>query len=208
MGFSMTFIIIIVTGIISYRSFQNPGLFNKLLHWPYQEHRAKEFYRLLTAGFVHGSWTHLLINLFVLYSFGEIVEYYFNEFFGNAGRLYYLAAYILMIVFANIPSHFTKKNNSNFRSVGASGAVSGIIFIFILIQPWSTLLLFFVIPIPAVIAGVLFLAYSSWAAKNSHDQIDHQAHFYGALSGIVLILLLHPALAKQFVTNFLNGWPF
>jgi len=206
---SLTLIIIIVTGLISYQAFNNPSLMYKLQHSPYQEAHNKEWYRFISSGFVHVDWTHLLINMFVFYSFGEAVESYFVQIFGEViGRLNFLLLYLLTIIFGDIPTFVKHKDNQSFASVGASGAVSGILFAFVIFQPWATLLLFFVIPCPAIVAAVLYLVYSSWASRNQSSRIDHDAHFYGAVFGFVFTIVLQPSLFSTFWNNLINGFPF
>lgn len=198
---SVTLILCIAIGLISYQSFSNGDMMFKLLHYPYQEARNKEFYRWLTACFVHGDYTHLFINLFVFYQFGEIVESYFVGLFGDAlGRVYFLALFIGSGVFANSVTYAKKQNDQQFRSVGASGAVSGILLAYVIFNPWSMLLLFFIIPVPAIIAAALYLGYSTYAAKKNYmSKIDHEAHFWGAVFGFVFTIAIKPSLFIHFV---------
>ncbi len=200
MSISITLIIVAVTAIISYQALNNRQIIETLKHYPYAEARDKSYYRMLSGGFVHGSMMHLLINMYVLYTFGEYVE---NKFVANFctlnGRMIYLVFYLAIIFLADIPSFLKHKNNPSYASVGASGATSGIIFVFIMINPWSMLGLMFIIPIPAIIFGVLYLIYSSWAANTKNDGIDHSAHFWGAIAGIVLALILMPDIGSIFI---------
>ena len=159
--------------------------------------------------FVHGNWMHLLINMFVLYQFGEYVEGRFVSLFGDLmGRINYLLLYFLTIIFANISTFLKHRENPSFASVGASGAISGIVFVYVIFQPWSWLLLFFIIPIPAIVAAVLYLFYSSWASKNSQDFIDHDAHLYGAVFGFWFAIFLKPGLFSLFLDRLVHGLPF
>jgi membrane associated rhomboid family serine protease len=202
---SVTYLIIAVSIILSFFSFQNPMLFHQLKHWPYAEKRQNEYYRLLTSGFIHGSWMHLLINMFVLFQFGSIVEYRFSQQFGVImGMVNYSMLYIATLVLADIPTLFKHKNNPSYAAVGASGAVSGIVFAYILFDPWTLLFLYAIIPIPGIVAGVLYLIYSSWASKNSRDNIDHDAHFYGAVVGISITILMHPPYLWRFIEKLLD----
>ena len=208
MNISFSLILVIITILISYRAFNDQSLFYKLCHWPAKEHQHKEYHRLLSHGFVHGGWLHLLINMFVLWQFGEIAELYFIQFFGDPmGRLLFVLVYLATIVCASIPTYFNKKDNPQYMSVGASGGVSGIVFIFILLMPWEPLYLYGIIPIPGIVAGVLYLWYSSYASKNVKDRIDHEAHFYGALFGVVFTLLLKPSLATFFIRSLIDDFP-
>jgi membrane associated rhomboid family serine protease len=163
---------------------------------------------MLTSGFVHADWTHLLINMFVLYSFGTYIESFIEHEFGKVlGRVIYLILYILNIIFANIPTAFRHRMNPGFSSIGASGAVSGIIFIFILLQPWSILKLFLVIPVPAIIAGIGYLIYSSWAANQDQGRLDHSAHFAGAIAGMLMIILLKKEIISHFFFRLVHDFP-
>lgn len=197
--------IIILTALISWQGFQNQEITSKLLHSPTKELRDKEYYRLLTGGLVHADFVHLLINMFVLWSFGSKVEsFYIATFGGLKGMLYYLFLYAATIVLANLVTYSMHKNNWGFASLGASGGVAGILFTFILLSPWSWLWLFFLIPIPAVVFGVLYLAYESYAS-NKQDLVDHTAHFYGALAGLMISLALSPNLLNQFLSALMKG---
>lgn len=198
---SVTIIIVILTFLISFIAFNKPGLIDKYRHYPYKEAKG-ETYRFLTGGFLHANWLHLLINLFVLWQFGEIVETYYKLWFGDLmGALLFLLMYISCVMVANLFTFGKHRKNPYFSSIGASGAVSGIVFIYILIGPWQMLYLYALIPIPAILAGLLFLWYSNWAGKKGGDLIDHDAHYYGALYGILFTLLLKPSLLLDFLVK-------
>ncbi|MCB0517624.1 MAG: rhomboid family intramembrane serine protease [Lewinellaceae bacterium] len=205
---TITLILIVVTAIISWQAFSNREMFYKFMHHPYEEVREKQYYRWLTSIFLHGSTMHLFINMFVLYQFGTIVEQYFLSLFGETmGRLNFLLLYLLSGVFADIPTFYKHKDNQMFSSVGASGAVSGILFAYVIFDPWAMLLLFFIIPVPAIIAAVLYLGYSSYASRKGGDRIDHDAHFYGAVFGFLFTIALKPGLFNFFVAK-LSELPF
>lgn len=201
---SITLVIVIVTALISIQGFSRPGIIEKLKHSPYLEVRNNEWYRLITSGFVHGGWLHLLINMFVFYGFGELIELHFVEFFGNTGRFLFLAMYILSIAAGDLPTLLRNRDNPQYASVGASGAVSAIVFIYIILYPWKMLYLYGILPIPAIIGGVAYLIYSSWASRQQHSRIDHLAHFYGAVFGVVFMIALKPSLAVDFVQKLLD----
>jgi membrane associated rhomboid family serine protease len=197
---SITLIFILICVGVSYICFNNAELFHKLKHWPYAEVGNQEYYRLLSSGFVHGGWMHLLINVFVLYMFGGVVESHFNFHFGAiGGALNFSILFLATIVLADIPSMLKHRNNPSYAAVGASGAVSGIVFAYILFEPWNLLYLYGIIPIPGIVAGILYLVYSSWASKNSKDNIDHDAHLYGALWGMVITIIFRPAFFVEFL---------
>ena len=142
---SITIALLVITGLISYQGFNNRQVIESLKHYPIAEHKNKEYYRLLSSGFVHADMTHLLINGFVLYSFGVQIEKQFVILFGPIkGLLLYAIMYLTAIVAADLPTHFRHKDNPTYAAVGASGATSAIALIYCLFYPWSWLGLFFI----------------------------------------------------------------
>jgi membrane associated rhomboid family serine protease len=205
---NVTIIIAIITFLISYRCFQDQGLMHRLKHYPYAENKNKEYYRLLSSGFVHGDWTHLIINLYVFYEFGSVVEKIFTMIHGELmGRIWFVILYFGALIISDLPTLIKHKNNPSFASIGASGAVSGILFAYILFEPWSMLALFFIIPIPAIVFAVLYLIYSSWAEKNQGGRIDHSAHYYGAIAGLIVTIASFPDVINLFLSK-LSELPF
>ncbi len=186
------------------------GIFNKLKHYPIAEKRNKEFYRFLSSGFVHGSWMHLIFNMYVLYEFGEVVESLFVQIFGSFGRIGYLLMYLAAIVVADIPSFLRHQNNPGFASIGASGAVSAVLFIFIMYSPLTELRFIFFpfFGFPAIVLGIGYLIYSSWASNKGRDNIDHSAHFAGAIFGIIFIVVTHPQIVGRFMDTIQTSLPF
>jgi membrane associated rhomboid family serine protease len=181
-----TFLIILIV-IISFVAFNNDVLFSKLKHYPYLEKRERSYFRWITCAFLHGDFTHLFVNVFVLFSFGGLVEKIYDELYGPVA---YFFIFLVILVGSSIPSYFKHKDNPTYASVGASGVISGIVFISILYFPTDRIYLFGVIPIPSFIFGVLYLWYSWYASKSSGDRIDHSAHLYGALAGLLTGILL------------------
>ncbi|MBK8519248.1 MAG: rhomboid family intramembrane serine protease [Saprospiraceae bacterium] len=205
---SATLVLVIITSIISIFCFSNKRWFDHLKHYPLLENQNKQYYRWLTSGFVHGSYIHLFVNMFVLHEFGRTVEDYLIFHFGYAGGIVlFTFTYLLIIVMGDIPTYFKNKENYSFASVGASGGVSGIIFIYILLFPWHNLYLFAIVPLPAILFGVLYLWYSTWASKNQNDMIDHEAHFYGAVAGILIAIITRPDIIHEFITHLVNEFP-
>ncbi len=205
---NLTTLLVLLTGLISYLAMQDHGLFSKLAHYPYRERRQAEWYRLVTSGFVHAGWFHLLLNMYVFWSFGSIVEQYFQNMFGGLkGNVLFMLLYLSTIVAGSIPSYFKHKDNPSYRAVGASGAVSGVLLINALFNPWHMWLIYF-IPVPAIIGALGFLFYEQWASKNSKDNIGHDAHFYGAIYGVVFTLILKPDLIGLFIHRLFNNSPF
>jgi len=206
---TVTLLLVAINVIISWQAFQKPAMLEKLKHWPYIEKKGSEYFRLISGMFLHGDYIHLALNIYALYSFGTLVEDQFVSIFGAAaGRIFYLLLYLLSGIFANLMTYYKHQDHPAFASVGASGAVSGVMFAFVIFYPLATLYLFYVIPIPGVIASVLFLLYSSYAARKGHGMIDHTAHFWGAVFGFVFTLLLKPALFQYFISQISEGLPF
>jgi len=205
---SLTLIIVIITGLISYQAFNNRSMMEQLKHYPYAEARNKEYFRFLSSGFIHNDWVHLLINMFVLYSFGEILEQVFLQIFGEMmGRINYLLLYLFSIVFASIPSFLKHRNNPSYGAVGASGAVSAVLFSFLIFYPWEMIYLYAIIPIPGIVAGLAYLAYSHWASKNRNDNIGHDAHFYGSVFGFLFTIVLQPSQFSAFLQRLVQDFP-
>lgn len=211
MNLSITTVILLITGFTSYRAFNDRQLFNNLMHYPVAEKRNKEYYRLITSGFIHKDWLHLGINLIVLMSFGELAETLYKSYLGvGLGSIMYILMYLLAIVVADIPSYIKHQNNPGYSAIGASGAVSAVVFVGILFFPWENIELYFFIPIPYIIAGVAYIMYSSWASKNRNDNVGHDAHLYGSLFGftatiIIFYLFANINVLAYFTQQLLQG---
>ena len=203
---SITYLIIGFTALFSIWAFNNPDVFYKCKHWPYAEARSGEYYRWLTSGFLHGDYMHLLFNMITLYFFGRAVENWFAVLFPEIGRVLFLFFYLIAILAASLATFYKYRNVQGFASIGASGAVSAILFAAILLNPTLSLYMMFIpIPIPGFIYGIFYLWYSSYEARRGGDGIDHVAHFYGAVFGFLFPLVLKPALLVNFVSD-LAGW--
>ncbi|MCD4682628.1 MAG: rhomboid family intramembrane serine protease [Bacteroidales bacterium] len=195
----LTILIIGITAIVSFLSFNRRDIFDKLKFNAYYIHQRKEYYRVLSYGLIHADWMHLLVNMFVLYSFGDIVEQVFNAYFGFKGSIYFLLLYIGGIGFSTLFDFGKYKNDIYYNAVGASGAVSAIVFSSIILYPAGKIFLFFIpIGIPAPIFGLLYLAYSAYMAKRGRDNIGHSAHFWGAIFGVVFTIAIKPEFIKLF----------
>ena len=200
----MTIIIIAITTIVSIISFQNDRLFSILLLNPLKFLRKKEYYRILSHGFIHADWMHLIVNMFVLFSFGRAIEGYFDQLkemdYLRYPHLHYLALYIGGIIVSSIPSIIKHRNDSWYNSVGASGGVSAVVFASIFFGPLNILYLYF-IPIPGIVFGALYLIYSQYMAKRNKDNINHDAHFAGSVYGFLYPLLINIGLFKVFLNQ-------
>jgi membrane associated rhomboid family serine protease len=195
----LTYLIIGVTVLISYVAFNNAGLMAKLQFNAAHVFIRKEYYRLITHAFIHSGWSHLFVNMLVLYFFGRNVEAYLASFFGNKGTAFYLILYFGAILFSNAWALIKHRNNYYYNAVGASGAVSAVLFAYIFFDPWEKLYLFMVIPIPGILFAIAYLFYSYQMSKKQNDNIAHDAHFLGALFGFIFPILLKPELFTQFL---------
>ncbi|HOT89595.1 MAG TPA: rhomboid family intramembrane serine protease [Bacteroidales bacterium] len=201
----ITWIIILLTSAISIPAFSNRAFFDKMKFNAFIIKENKQWYRFISYGLIHADWMHLLINMFVLYSFGEQVEMMFIYIFGLKGTILFLILYVSAIFISAYPSYEKHKNNSWYNAVGASGAVSAILFSSILLLPSSKIYLLFIpFPIPAVIFGILYLIYSAYMAKKAVDNIGHDAHFWGAIYGLTFPIVLKPSLFLNFINQIEN----
>lgn len=204
----ITIIIIAVTVGISAIAFNNQQILEKLLLSPYRITHQKEYFRIVTHGFVHADWMHLLVNMFVLWSFGNALQLWFNQLaivnLISSPVLHILIIYLGGIIISSLSSIVKNKNNYYYKSVGASGAVSAIVFASIFFDPWQSLYLFAVIPIPGILFGAAYLWYSHYMSKKGGDNINHDAHFYGALFGLVYPVLIDPSLVTHFFSQLIS----
>ncbi len=202
----ITYLIIAFTTLISFMGFNDRHLFVKLKHWPYEEQRHGEHYRWLTGGLLHANWMHLIFNMVTLYFFGPYVEFWFVDSFGNMGAMLYLLFYLAAIVAASSATFFKYRDTPSFASIGASGAVAAVLFASILINPMGKIMFIFLpIPIRSFIFGILYLWYSAYEAKRGQDNIDHTAHYYGALFGFFFPVVLAPSLLTDFIDQ-IGAW--
>ncbi len=202
----MTIIIIIVTLIITVIAFYSDEVMSKMMLNPYQVYHKKEWYRMITHGFLHADWTHLIINMIVLYSFGSNVEAWFGKLkmagYIDSVAITYSLLYFGGIIIASMITLFRHRNNRWYNSVGASGAVSAIIFTSIFFNPLDRLYFFAVVPIPGIVFAILYLVYSSYMSRRSKDNINHDAHLLGALYGFTFPLLIDFDLISHFLQGF------
>jgi len=201
----MVIAIIILTSLISIMAFNNPQLLNRLQFNAYAIKHQKQGWRFLTYGFVHAGWGHLAINMFVLWSFGRIVFTLYGYHFGNLGILYFLLLYIGGIMFSVLFDYGRHKNDTWYNAVGASGAVSAVVFASIILYPAGGIYLFFIpVEIPSPIFGILYLIYSVYMARRGQDNIGHDAHFWGAIYGVIITIAIKPELFIFFIQELGN----
>jgi membrane associated rhomboid family serine protease len=195
---SITIIITVVTVAISILAFYNERFMDQLIFHPYSVGRNNEWYRFISSGFIHADFMHLAFNMFSFYMFSDYVEQFFNMIFGASGKLIYVILYLTALIACLIPTYLKNKNHYNYRSLGASGAVSAIVFAGLFLQP-TILIGFFVIPpiIPGFIFGPIYLAITAYLSKKGHGAINHSAHLWGSLYGVIFLIV-----TAQFMGNY------
>lgn len=197
---NVNLLIIAVTCVVSFMGFSNPRLIDRLILWPPAISRSKEYWRLASCGLIHADVPHLAFNMITLYFFGGLMEQFYAHYVGEIG---YVLFYLGGLVVSCLPSYLRHQNDSSYRSLGASGAVSAVLFAYILLQPWTTILVFFV-PMPAIIYAVLYLGYTIYMDRQRSDHINHSAHLWGALYGIAVTLLIEPRVLGAFAQQLLQ----
>ncbi len=191
-------IITMITAVISIIGFRNQDVFSKGVLSPYKIVHNNDYHRIITHGFLHADWAHLIINLIVFISFGEALLQYFNYYFGINSSLLFLIFYLFSIILSSVYSIYKQKDNPNYGAIGASGAVSATVFATIFFAPLHKIALFGVLPIPGILFGVAYLFYSYYMSKKSYDNIGHDAHFWGAVFGLIFPVILKPSLIGTF----------
>jgi membrane associated rhomboid family serine protease len=201
---TLSLIIIIITCLVSFTTLNSPDKIDELSMWPYMVKEKKQYYRFLTSGLVHGNFMHLGFNMLTLFFFGQFVESTFQQIFPS--KFYYLIFYVLALVLSDIPSYIKHRNDYNYRSIGASGAVSAVVFAAILFQPWARITVF-VIPMPAILYGVLYLGYTIYMSRRGQGSgIDHDAHLWGAIFGLIFPIIFEPKIFPYFINQLLHHY--
>lgn len=191
----LTFILIAVTVGVSWLAFERPRLLDRLILWPPAVGRG-QVDRLLTHGFIHADWQHLLFNMITLFFFGRVAEGVITSIIGPVG---FLLFYLSAIVIAILPTFLRHRRDARYRSLGASGAVSAVLFATILLDPW--MLIFIPIPVPAILYGIGYVAYSWWMDRKGSDNTNHNAHLSGAIYGLLFMLLMDAGVARHFLAQ-------
>lgn len=192
----ITIALIVLNVLFSLVGFSNGGLVDKTIMWPYRVLREKQYYRFISSGFLHGDYLHLFFNMFTLFFFGRFLELYL-KYAGLGGAISYLSIYLTGLIVSDIPTFIKYKNVYGYRTLGASGAVSAIIFATIVINPWSSIYLYGAIKISAALYAVLYIIYSIQMSKRGHDNVNHDAHLWGAVWGAVFMIVLIAVLQPQ-----------
>lgn len=210
---TITIVIIILTAIISISAFSNAKVIDDLIFYPPAITQRKQWYRFITCGFIHADWAHLIFNMLSLYFFGSGLESYYSQTLDMAkksqsGNIAYIILYLSALIISLLPTYFKNKDNYYYRSLGASGAVSAVITGTAIFTPWRLIHLFGVVPIPSVLYAVLFIGISAYMSKRGQDNINHDAHLWGAIYGLVftilLILAFRPGLMEPLLENLMS----
>jgi len=198
--FTITISIIVLTCLISVTALNNSRIMDDLIFWPPAISIRHQYYRFITCGLIHADFLHLGFNMVTLYFFGRALEVYYR---GQLGlqHYWYLVLYISALVVANIPSYAKRKDDYNYRSLGASGAVCAVLFAFILLDPWEKLYIFAALPVPAILYAVIFMAYSIYMSKRGGDNVNHDAHLWGAIYGVTFTIVLRPSVISSFINE-------
>jgi membrane associated rhomboid family serine protease len=192
---STTLILIAITCAVSFTAFGNPKMIDALILWPPAVKRNNDYYRLLSYGFVHADFTHLLFNMFTLYFFGRAMENFYNAELGDFG---FALFYVLGLLASILPTYLKHRDDAGYRSLGASGAVSAVLFAFILLRPWAMIYVYF-IPIPAILYAGVYVFYSIYMDKRGGDNINHSAHLWGAAYGVAFTVAMEPRVIGYFL---------
>jgi len=195
--YPFTILLIAINVVLFFITMKDHKTLETTINWPYYVKRKNQWYRLLTSGFLHADMAHLFFNMFTLFFFGSFVEVAFNA--GDMGGNYtFLGLYLSAIVISDIPSYFKKKDIYGYRSLGASGAVSAVVFSTLMFNPWGSIYLYGALKISAAVYGILYIIYCVYMSKKGNDNINHDAHLWGAIYGLafttIVILVYRPDL--------------
>lgn len=191
----ITFSLIAINVIISLIGFSNADFLDKTIMWPYMVKREKQYFRFITSGFIHADFIHLLFNMVSFYFFGTAIEFYFAE-YGLGGNISYLLLYFIGLIVSDIPSYIKHQDDYNYKALGASGAVSAVIFACVLFQPWGMIRIYF-LPMPFIVFAFVYLGYCIYMSKKNIGHINHDAHLWGSLFGLVFTVALIAFMSPQ-----------
>ncbi len=195
-------IIFLFTIVTSLYAFSNPEVYGKFMLHPYSVSRGDRVYSLITSGLIHKDWGHLFVNMLSFFFFAFPLERTFVQ-FSSWGHIQFAVLYLVSLVLSDVSSVIRHKDHFWYNSLGASGAVSAVVFSWILFDPLGRIYVYF-LPMPAVLFGVLYLVYSVYESRRS-SSINHDAHFYGALTGILLTVIFYPAIVRHFLNTLTGG---
>jgi membrane associated rhomboid family serine protease len=206
MHLDITTIIIIITALVSIGGFSNQKIIDDLIFYPPAVTQRNQWYRFFTCGFIHADVGHLIFNMLSLYLFGRFVEDTFTQIFAENGKWLYLLMYVTSLFVCLLPTYFKNRNNQQYRSLGASGAVSAVVFAGLMVAPYVEVG-FFIIPpiIPGFIFGPLYLLITAWLDRKGGGNINHSAHLWGALYGVLFIVVAGRMVGYDAIQAFTDG---
>lgn len=189
--------------------FRNQKIIDDLIFYPPAVTKQNQWYRFFTCGLIHADWGHLFFNMLSLYLFGRFVEDAFGELFGMYGKWVYLLLYITALLFSLLPTFAKNKHNHFYRSLGASGAVSAVIFAGLMLTPTLGIYIFFIpIPIPGFIFAPLYLIISAIMERKGNDNVNHSAHIWGSIYGLVFVIIACRFVDYPVIKNMLQEIKF
>jgi len=202
---SVTIILIAISVAASFYAWNKPEVMYKWIFNPYSVYTKKEYWRFITSGFIHQDYMHLFFNMFTLYFFGSVIEQYYTYLFGDTtGIIMYVGMFLVAIVVSDIATYIKHRNDPSYNSLGASGGVAAVVFSSIMFDPTGKIYIFALLPVPGFILGALFLLYSYQRSKQMRDRINHDAHLYGALFGLLFTIIIEPNVIGHFIREVSN----
>lgn len=200
MSLTITVTIIIITVLVSLSAFSSRKVMDDLIFYPAIISEKGQFYRFVTYGFIHADMMHLLFNMYAFYLFGEFTEAAFGQLFaGIQGKVFYVLMYLLALILCVIPDYLKHRDHVRYRSLGASGAVSAVVFAYIMMNPMGGIgLIFIPIFIPGFLFGLLYLIASFFLGRSGTSRINHSAHLWGAVFGVIFVVVF---------TKFYSDYP-
>lgn len=199
----ITLALIAANVIFSLIGFSNADMVDKTIMWPYKVKRENQYLRFITSGFLHADMMHLFFNMFTLFFFGKGLEIYFS-YYGLGGNISYLVLYFLGLIASDIPSYIKHKDNYGYRSLGASGAVSAVVFATIVFNPWGKIYLYGALGLSAALYAILYIVYCVYMGKRNADNVNHDAHLWGGLFGLAFTLVLVGVMQPDLFTAILE----
>lgn len=202
----LTLIIIAITSIISYQAFKNQSIVEKYIFYP-PAVKSGGWYRLLSYGLLHADYTHLIFNMLTFYIFGSYIERFFKSTLGDVqGSIWFIVLYVTALLVSILPTYIKQMNNAYYRGLGASGAVSAIVFAYILINPMSFMgIMFIPIMLPAFLFGIIYVVLSFYLEKKQAGNVNHSAHIAGGIYGIVFVIILFAVLIEANMLSHFIG---
>lgn len=201
---SITLIIIIITVVASFYAWNKPHIQEKWIFSPYRVNTRNEYFRFISSGFIHGDQMHLLFNMFTFYFFGSVIEKVYQYYFGGMGTVLFVVLYLMGIVVSDLKTYVKHKNDPHYRALGASGGVSAVVFSSIMFFPLNKICLFAILCLPGFILGILYIIYSFYQGKQMGGRINHDAHLYGAVFGIIFSIIIDPGVLGRFFDQVMS----